>query len=317
MALNGSGPISIGGPTAGQSVNLEFGRGASTPTSMDQLYRGGGIVPNAAANNGVPTSGAISLGNLRGAVNRVSITVPINANQTNYVFNTAKVSGYVAGITDVIFEISSGVVLSANSTSAYAGNVDTSWNSGDTVRINNGGTMAGVGGAGGAGGGPAAPVAGGAGGLAFIAQRAVALNNLGVIGAGGGGGGGGARVTGTSGGGKEPVLTHSGSGGGGGGGQSNNALNAAGGAGGAAVAADFTAAGAAGAAGTISGAGGGGAGGIANGFTGGAGGAGGTRGADGAAGGATGASGGLRGFAITGNANITYITTGTILGRLQ
>ena len=317
MALNTTGPISIGGSTAGQSVNLEFGRSANAPTSMSQLYRGGAIVPNATANNSVPTSGAISLANLRGAVNRVSITVPITVSQNDYVFNTAKAPGYIAGISDVVFDISAGVVLSASSLGAYAGNVDASWAAGDTVRINNSGTMAGVGGAGGAGGGPAAPVAGGAGGLAFIAQRAVALNNLGVIGAGGGGGGGGARVTGTSGGGKDPVLTHSGSGGGGGGGQSNNALNAAGGAGGAAVAADFTAAGAAGAAGTISGAGGGGAGGIANGFTGGAGGAGGTRGVDGGTGGAAGAAGGLRGFAITGNANITYITTGTILGRLQ
>ena len=44
MPLNASGPISIGGSTVGQSINLEFGRAANAQTSMSQLYRGGGIV---------------------------------------------------------------------------------------------------------------------------------------------------------------------------------------------------------------------------------------------------------------------------------
>ena len=80
MPLNSSGPISIGGSTTGQSINLEFGRTATQQTSMSQLYRGGAIVPDATANSSVPTSGAISLSNFYGATNRVSVTVNITIN---------------------------------------------------------------------------------------------------------------------------------------------------------------------------------------------------------------------------------------------
>jgi hypothetical protein len=61
MPLNSSGPISIGGSVAGQSINLEFGRAANATTSMSELYRGGGLVPDVAQNANVPTSGPISL----------------------------------------------------------------------------------------------------------------------------------------------------------------------------------------------------------------------------------------------------------------
>ena len=36
MPLNGSGPISIGGSTAGQSINLELGRAAGATSSLDE-----------------------------------------------------------------------------------------------------------------------------------------------------------------------------------------------------------------------------------------------------------------------------------------
>jgi len=59
MALQGSGAISIG------NLATEFGGGA--PHSLTEYYRGGGLVPNTSQNNGVPTSGAISLTNFYGA----------------------------------------------------------------------------------------------------------------------------------------------------------------------------------------------------------------------------------------------------------
>lgn len=52
MAIPGSGPISW------STIQGEFGGAA--PTAINEYYRGGGLVPNAAPNLGVPTSGTIS-----------------------------------------------------------------------------------------------------------------------------------------------------------------------------------------------------------------------------------------------------------------
>ena len=128
MALQLTGPINM------QDIAVEFG--GTAPFSLSQYYRGGGRVPNGPnANANIATSGAINMGSFYGATNRIQVTINITTNQTNYVFNTAKVPGYVAGIMDVTFVIANGVVLSSNSTGVYAGNVDTSWAAGDTVRI--------------------------------------------------------------------------------------------------------------------------------------------------------------------------------------
>ncbi len=324
MALQGSGAISL--------VNIATEFGGATPHGLSEYYRGGALVPNASQNNAIATSGAISMGSFYNAVNRVSVTVTIAADQTNYVFNTAKVAGYVAGITDVIFNINSGVRLSASSTGVYGGNVDTSWNAGDTVRINNnGGILVGVGGVGGAGSGTngAVGAAGAGGGPAFIAQRAVSFNNGGTIAGGGGGGGGGRAALFSQGGGKDPVIVTTSGGGGGGGGQASLAANAGGGAGGNAagnVGGGGAAPGATGGTGTYSGPGGGGAGGSQPGCVGGAGGAGGTWGVAGASGGAGSSNtaqygpgpygGGAAGVAVAGNGNITWVATGTRLGAI-
>ena len=53
MAVPSSGAISI------QDLVDEFG--GSSPHSISEYYRGGGLVPDVSANNSVPTSGAISL----------------------------------------------------------------------------------------------------------------------------------------------------------------------------------------------------------------------------------------------------------------
>ena len=268
---------------------------------------------------------------LAGAGSRLQITVNIAANQTNYVFNTAKVPGYIPGGTDVIFNIAGGVIISASSTGVYAGNVDTSWAAGDTVRINNnGGVIVGCGGAGGQGGGAQvsnstaiAGSGGGSGGPAFIAQRPIVFDNSGTIAGGGGGGGGGqGGVFGSSG----NIRV---AGGGGGGGRSSLAANAGGGAGGVVtlpVSGETVAQ--PGGTGTYNGQGGGGQRYIRDATVqGGDGGAGGAWGSAGNAGGSrtTGTDrgttagpygGGAAGAAVSGNANITWVATGTRLGAI-
>lgn len=313
MALQLTGPINM------QDLATEFGGGV--PHALSEYYRGGGLVPNASANNNIPTSGPISLGNFYGGTNRLSVTVTISSNQTNYVFNTAKVPGYVAGIMDVTFVINSGVILSASSTGAYAGNVDTSWNSGDTVRIINNGFIIGGGGVGGRGGDQNGNGSSGAsGGPAFIAQRPVTITNNNTIAGGGGGGGGGGSGAVADGDGNANLAFYGG--GGGGGGRTNAAFNTSGGAGGSAG----SASGSPGGTGTFSSQGAGG-GSTKNGGNGDAG--------DGASGGGWGAPGGtgqtgLAGFSpqflgggggsggasIAGNGNITWLATGTRLGAI-
>jgi hypothetical protein len=202
-------------------IQAEFG-GATPAFLLSQYYAGGGRVSSGLIGyplgvaTAIPSSGTISLGNFSGATRRVIVTVTISATTTNYLANTAKVTGYVAGITDVTFVIDSGVVVGSSSVGSYAFTVDTSWNAGDTVRVTNNGTIIGASGNGGTGGNYDVQTngyAGSAGGPAVLVQRTVTAwtNTSGTTGGGGGGGGGG--VGGAAGGG-----TKDGSGGGGGGG---------------------------------------------------------------------------------------------------
>lgn len=48
-------------------LQTEFG--GTNPISLNEYYRGGGLVPDIPANSAVPTSGAISLSNFYGATN--------------------------------------------------------------------------------------------------------------------------------------------------------------------------------------------------------------------------------------------------------
>lgn len=122
-------------------------------------------------------------------VNRIATALTISASTYNYILNTGKVPGYIAGISDVTLTINSGVVVGAATTGSYALNVDTSWAAGDTVKIvNSGGYIVGAGGTGATGPNAAN---GFSGGPALIAQRSVSITNNGVIGGGGGGGGSG------------------------------------------------------------------------------------------------------------------------------
>lgn len=232
---------------------------------------------------------------------RLVVNINVGA-QNNYVANTAKVTGYVAGNTDVTFTLT-GLVGSA-STGSYAFDVDTSWAAGDTVKVVNPGSyIQGCGGAAEAGGGPA-----------LRAQRVCSVDNTGGTISGGGGGGG----TGQGGScyenldsynncGQPPINPFSGGAGGTGAGSNGSATGGAGG---------TTATCAIGGAGP--------------GYTqtGGTGGSGGALGSSGSGGGAysggtcvvssTGpGSGGAAGAAVNGNSNITWINTGTRNGGIS
>lgn len=223
---------------------------------------------------------------------RYAAAVTISANTTNYVLNTAKVAGYLAGKTDVTLTINPDVTVGSTSTSTYAFDVDTSWAAGDTVTIVNNGTVCGMGGTGGFGG--ASPSAGTAGGPGLRAQRAVSITNNNVV-AGGGGGGGAAAACG-------PGCGYGG--GGGGAGANVGGPGGSGGGGGCNITCDPGTAttGGAGYAGNGS------FGRVANGYNGGSRGAAGTNGCT--------TAGGAGGVCANGVSNITWLVTGTRLGTL-
>jgi hypothetical protein len=234
-------------------------------------------------------------------VNRVSKSITISSDTANYTLNTAKVTGYVAGKTDVTLTINSGVTVYSGSTGSYAFTVDTSWASGDTVTIINNGTIIGRGGNGGNGRFYSVSEAtGSSGGGALYVQRATSINNVNRISGGGGGGAGGngdsSVLVGES-------FTAAGGGGGGGGiGLSSGGLATDGGTAG--QAGTLTSAGAGGARSTY-----GGGGTSTNGGNG---------GSYGSSGSSTSyASGGASGAAVVGNSNITWIATGTRNGSIS
>jgi hypothetical protein len=289
-----SGTISL------NDVNVELGFAGTATISMND-----GAVRTLA---GVP-SGAISMQNLQNKSNRVTASATISADTSNYVLDTAKATGYVAGKTDMTLTINSGVFVSSSSTGSYAFTVNTSWAAGDTVTIVNNGTIIGRGGNGGQNdSGSNNDQPGAVGGPALLVSRAITMNNLNRI-AGGGGGGGGGNFQFYS----FPEATPSANGGSGGGGIGGS------------VAGTQVGSGNRGQPGTLTSAGNGGAGivfypgGIS-----GAGGNGGTYGSSGSSGGAgsgqsggTGSPGGAAGACIVGNSNITYINTGTRNGSIS
>jgi len=295
MPLPSSGSISL------NEVNVELGAAGTTTRSLND---------SAVRTLFGVASGAISMSNGYGKANRVTVNITISANTANYTLNTAKATGYSAGRTDVILTINSGVIVSSGSTGTAAFIVDTSWAAGDTVRINNNGTILGRGGNGGAGG-YAIPGAGTGGGLALSVQRATSINNANRISGGGGGGGGGSYG----------LANGNDASGGGGGGGIGNGSNGLGGSGAGH-----------GTAGTLTANGTGGAGGqryVAGTESspdfyvyGGSGGNGGTYGSAGAAGGGgthpytAPGNGGGAGAAVSGNGNITWIATGTRNGGI-
>ena len=317
-----SGPLSLS--------NIQTEYGGSNPISLSEYYRGASsssTVPNqtsAGTYGTIPTTGAISMGVFR-SKGKFIFNATISTNTTDYNISSAAVAAGWDGSETLIatVTINVGVYVYATSTSAYALDTGSSFPGGHYISIVNNGLIVGRGGAGGAGGSTNASSAlaagaGGAGGPALRAQVAVEVTNNGTIGGGGGGGGGGASRWYA-----DKSATYSASGGGGGGGRVNGTLGSRGTAAGTFYIYNT---GANGTAGTLTTSGSGGIGSDGAGYVyAGAGGASGGLGTAGAAGATspfgvgtngTAGAGGAAGAAVVGNANVTWVVTGTRLGAL-
>ena len=305
MTLPASGAISF------NNINVELGVSGTTQASLGQTsYR----------NLAGVASGAISMSNFYGKSNTFSFSIA--SNQTNANLRTLAVNAGWNQASNVSATINGGVYISSNSTGTPALTVNGSFPAG--VTLTNNGFIVGAGGNGGTG--YYYGTAGAGGGTALSVSTAISITNNGTVAGGGGGGGGGMSA------GSNPDKSGSfayWTGGGGGGGRSSAAVNTGGGAGGAYAPGTSTVFyGSAGGTGTVSGPGGGGGGGN-SGVEAGRGGSGGGWGSAGASGTATIASaatlpylrtgpssGGGGGNATSGNANITWLVTGTRLGGL-
>ena len=188
------------------NIGTEFtAAGAGRPHQISEFYRGGGIVGNYAANSSVPTSGTIAIGDFYNASGRNAYTISISSNVNNYNAYNSRSPNYVAGFSDITYDISPGVVIGSTSTTTGAFIVPNQFNGNDTIFIRNRGTILGRGGAGGPGGPslnastpqyfPGSNGSNGVVGMQFF--RPVTINNQGgtISGGGGGGGGGGAAAT--------------------------------------------------------------------------------------------------------------------------
>lgn len=194
-------------------VNVELGLSGTTNISMNQA--------NVRTLAGVGGSGTIiSMNDLRGKSNRVSISYTFSSNTANASLNLSAISGYVSGKSDITITINSGVYLYATSTS-NAGLTLTGGTSGDTLTIVNNGFIMGMGGAGGGSTTYVATVSGQDGGTALSIPISATINNTnGSAYIGGGGGGGcGYGVNST----KSPVYQKFSGGGGGAGGGNGGA----------------------------------------------------------------------------------------------
>lgn len=190
MAMNSSGPISLGGATAGQSINLENGFSATAQVSLNDT---------AVRNLAGVASGAITMPtNFYGKSNRAAISYTFSANTANASLNLSTISGYAAGTSDITVTINAGVYLYATSTGGYGLNLS-GGTTGDTLTIVNNGFIMGQGGVGGrlttspsqavCQGGSAGPALN----LGFGMSSCTINNTNGSAYIGGGGGGGAAN----------------------------------------------------------------------------------------------------------------------------
>jgi hypothetical protein len=310
MALNGSGPISLAGSTAGQSIAVELGLSATGTISLNTA--------SVRTLAGVPSGAIIMPTNFYGKSN--SYTYTMTSNTLNGNLRSLAVSAGWDQSKNLIANINSGVYAYSNSTGTSGLVINGSFPNG--ITLNNSGLIIGMGGNGGSSRYACNGNPGAGGGLALLVQSPVSINNTGTIGGGGGGGGGGGsgfaggNFGGGGGGGGRTGLSNTSGGGGGGinppgpcpcGGPPIPCSGAPGNAGGS---------------GTNTGAGGGGSGGgpgAASGGSGGNWGANGSGGGTGSYGGfpTPGGGGGGGGAATSGSASfITWIATGTRNGAI-
>lgn len=194
MALNNSGPISLGGSTTGQSINLELKKSATAQVSFNDA--------DVRKLAGRETAGSsVSMPpDFWGKTFGLELTVSSDQVDLN-VRNYAIAQGW-NGTDRIILTINAGVWVYASSLTSYAMTITGSFPNG--IEIINYGVIAGKGGTGGAGGNidlTTPPVVyagfpGTQGGTAIYATTPVSINNAsgGIIAGGGGGGGGGAGM---------------------------------------------------------------------------------------------------------------------------
>jgi hypothetical protein len=213
MALNNTGAISLGGTTAGQSIEIENGGPGTATISLNDTA----VRTLAGPAFATPGTTIIMPTNFYGKSNRVTLNLTISANTYNYdVWSAASTNpAYVAGKTDVTVTVSPGVVVGGGSTGAYAMYVPASFNPGDGVTIVNNGYLLGAGGNGANGGQDVTGSPGAPGGNSLYVNRPTTVTNYGSIYSGGGGGGSGGGYRSGSG---KSTNNNTGGGGGGGGG---------------------------------------------------------------------------------------------------
>lgn len=191
MTLNSSGPISLAGTTAGQSIEIENGGNGTTTISLNDT-----AVRNLA---GVP-SGAITMPtNFYGKSNSVNISYTFTSSTANASLNVTSIGGYVAGKSNITVTVNSGVYLWASTTGNY-GLILSGGTSGDTVTLVNNGYIMGCGGKGGSqttSNSPSGTAGAGASPALSLGFNTTINNTNGGAYIGGGGGGGGASANGT------------------------------------------------------------------------------------------------------------------------
>ena len=214
MTLPASGAISL------NQVNTELGLTATASISMG--------ASNVRTLFG-QASGAVDMNTGHGKSNGPVITITISASIKNFnAYNNRNASqhgtsvtvspagAYVAGTSIVNVVVNSGVIIGSTSILTYAFDTGTGWNTGDVLTLNNSGYISGKSGLGGLGATNTTERlghVGGAGGPSMNVQKAIAITNAsGYIysGGGGGGGGGAARSAGGSDGGDGGGSSHRG-----------------------------------------------------------------------------------------------------------
>ena len=115
MTLQSSGAISL------SNIAGEFG--GSTPHSLSEYYRGGGLVPNITPNNSIPTSGQISMSQFYGSTATLPIDNNISFTVQTYSVGSGKNVFTVYGANS---SMSDGSVVTNNGTSLTVGNVEIS-----------------------------------------------------------------------------------------------------------------------------------------------------------------------------------------------
>ena len=187
MALPNSGPLSL------NQIHVEAGGSSGSEASINDSDIRGLIGKSSAAQ--------MSFSEWYGASSVTTISQTISSSTNNYNIASSRPGTYQAGNTQFTLTVNPGVTIGTNATDASSLSMGTPWTSGDTVTINNYGTLKGGGGPGGTGANSgftstnAATAGSTVNGAALTLTYPVTVGNYGSIYGGGGGGGGGGTST--------------------------------------------------------------------------------------------------------------------------